>query len=63
MGFKKLYYTRMVIIPTTLDLDGIFRKRLVNYNGVTIHVITRKLASIKLLQDFNNTTEQVKLQE
>ena len=42
MGFKKLHYSQIVIIPTTIDVEGILRKRPVNYYGVTIHVITRK---------------------
>ena len=63
MGYKKLFYTRIVIIPTTIEVDGILRKRPISYYGVTIQVITRRTATIESLRDFMDTKEQVKFKE
>ena len=63
LGFKKLFYSKIVIIPTTVPVDGILRKRPINYYGINICVITRKLATIEMLQDFANLKNQVKNQE
>ena len=63
MGFKKLHYSQIVIIPTTVNIDGILRKRPVNYYGITVQVVTRKDATIEMLQDFNAIKDQIKLKE
>ena len=63
MGFKKLFYSQIVIIPTTVNVDGILRKRPVNYFGITVQVITRKEATFEMLLDFDAIKNQVKTQE
>ena len=63
MGFKKLYYARIVIIPTTIEVDGILRKRPISYYAVTAIILSRKNATIALLKDFIDTKEQVRAKE
>ena len=63
MGFKKLHYSQIVIIPTTVNIDGILRKRPINYYGITIQVLTRKEATFDMLQDYDTIKTQVKTQE
>ena len=63
MGFKKMIFTKTVIIPVTLSLDGILRKRPTNYIAVSVHVLTRKTATIALLQDFIDIKNQVQMKE
>ena len=63
MGFKKMHYSQIVIIPTTVDIEGILRKRPVNYFGITVQVLTRKEATFEMLLDFAAIKDQVKTKE
>ena len=63
MGYKKLHYSQIVIIPTTVNVDGILRKRPINYYGINVLVLTRKEAAFDMLLDFAAIKDQVKTQE
>ena len=63
LGFLKMLYSRIVVIPTSIMIDGILRKRPVQYYAITVHVIPRKTASINAIKDFLEIKEQIEEKE
>ena len=59
LGFMKMIYSQIVVIPTSFIIDGIVRKRPIQYYAVTIHVLSRKTASITAIKDFLETKDQI----
>ncbi len=63
LGFKKMIYCRTMVIPITMEVDGILRKRPTNYLAISIFVLNRKSATIAMLQDFIDIKNQVQTKE
>ena len=63
LGFMKLLYTKIVAIPTSAMIDGILRKRPIQYYAITAHIIPRKTASVTAIKDFLETKEQIEEKE
>ena len=63
LGFMKLLYSKIVIIPTSILIDGILRKRPIQYYAITVHIIPRKTASINSIKDFLEIKDQVEEKE
>lgn len=62
-GYKKLVYTKIVIIPTAITVDGIVRKRPVRYYAITALYLDRQHARITELKDFLQIKDQVHAKE
>ena len=63
LGFMKLLYSKIVVIPTSILIDGILRKRPIQYYAITVHIIPRKTASINSIKDFLEIKDQVEEKE
>lgn len=63
MGFKKMIYSRSVVIPITLEIEGILRKRPMHYLAISIFILNRKNATIAMLEDFMDIKNQVQMKE
>lgn len=63
LGFMKLIYSQMSVLPTTQEIDGIIRKRPIHYYAVHIHVLSRKLATVSMIKDFLEIKSQVEDKE
>ena len=63
MGFKKMIYSKSVVIPITLEIDGILRKRPMHYLAISVFILNRKNATIAMLQDFEDIKSQVQTKE
>lgn len=63
LGFMKLIYSQLIIIPTALEIDGIIRKRPITYFAIHIHILSRKLATVNMIKDFIEVKDQVEEKE
>ena len=63
LGFRKMIYTRAVVIPITVELEGILRKRPTAFYAISVHVLTRKTATVEMIRDFIDIKDQVQNKE
>lgn len=63
LGYMKLIYSQIIVIPTTLAIDGITRKRPIHYFAVHIHVLSRKLATVAMIKDLLEVKDQIEEKE
>ena len=63
LGYMKMIYSQIVVLPTTQEIDGIIRKRPVHYYAVHVHVLSRRLAGVTMIRDFLEVKDQVEEKE
>ena len=63
VGFKKLVFTKLVIIPTSINVEGILRKKSIRYYAITAIIVNRSTAKMSDLKEFIDLRSQVIEQE
>ena len=63
LGFMKMIFSKIVIIPTAMEIDGILRKRPVQHYAITTLVLSRKRATVDMIRDYLEVKEQVETKE
>ena len=63
VGYKKLVFSKLVVVPTTTKIDGITRKRPERYYAITALYVDRQTAKIAEIKEFLQLKDQIQNKE